>query len=228
MLKSLCKSAPKERQGNGGRIAYRFNTRQHAELTNLFKLFYQNGRKVIPTALELDPIMLAVWYMDDGSKCRESDVYLNTQQFNVQDQLICVKALLDLGIESSLNRDKQYWRIRIKKSSLPKFFSYIFPHIISCMRYKLSYNPVETCSFREQSRLVLTQTAKTPPPHDREDDDIVHTTSNSGQIYDVGSTYPGGGEAPKGLAVRQLKSYVSWVQTVVRQVGLLSAAGVET
>jgi hypothetical protein len=44
---------------------------------------------------------------------------------------------------------------------------------------------------------------------------------------DVGSTYPGGGEAPKGLAVRQLKSYASWVQTVVRQVGLLSAAGVD-
>ncbi|KKU91329.1 MAG: hypothetical protein UY23_C0002G0068, partial [Candidatus Jorgensenbacteria bacterium GW2011_GWA1_48_11] len=27
-------------------------------------------------------------------------------------------------------------------------------------------------------------------------------------------------EGPKGLAVRQLKWYVSWVQTVVRQVGL--------
>ena len=31
---------------------------------------------------------------------------------------------------------------------------------------------------------------------------------------DVGSSHPGGGEAPKGLAVRQLKSYASWVQTV--------------
>ena len=36
---------------------------------------------------------------------------------------------------------------------------------------------------------------------------------------DVGSSHPGGGGAPKGLAVRQLKWYVSWVQTVVRQVG---------
>ena len=35
----------------------------------------------------------------------------------------------------------------------------------------------------------------------------------------VGSTHPGGEEAPKGLAVRQLKCYVSWVQIVVRQVG---------
>ncbi len=32
---------------------------------------------------------------------------------------------------------------------------------------------------------------------------------------DVGSSYPGGGEAPKGLAVRQLKRYASWVQTVL-------------
>ena len=45
---------------------------------------------------------------------------------------------------------------------------------------------------------------------------------------DVGSRYPGGEEAPKGLAVRQLKSYASWVQTVVRQVGLLSTVGVDS
>ena len=31
---------------------------------------------------------------------------------------------------------------------------------------------------------------------------------------DVGSPYPPGGEAGKGLAVRQLKRYASWVQTV--------------
>ena len=43
---------------------------------------------------------------------------------------------------------------------------------------------------------------------------------------DVGSSHPGAGEGPKGLAVRQLKWYASWVQTVVRQVGLLSAVGV--
>ena len=45
---------------------------------------------------------------------------------------------------------------------------------------------------------------------------------------DVGSSYPGAGEGPKGLAVRQLKRYVSWVQTVVRQVGLLSTAGADS
>jgi len=37
---------------------------------------------------------------------------------------------------------------------------------------------------------------------------------------DVGSPYPGAGAGPKGLAVRQLKRYASWVQNVVRQFGL--------
>ena len=31
---------------------------------------------------------------------------------------------------------------------------------------------------------------------------------------DVGSSYPGAGEGPKGSAVRRLKRYASWVQTV--------------
>ena len=37
---------------------------------------------------------------------------------------------------------------------------------------------------------------------------------------DVGSSQPGAVAGPKGWAVRPLKRYVSWVQTVVRQVGL--------
>src|SRR5712671_7473016 len=36
---------------------------------------------------------------------------------------------------------------------------------------------------------------------------------------DVGSSHPGAGVGPKGWAVRPLKRYASWVQTVVRQVG---------
>ena len=36
---------------------------------------------------------------------------------------------------------------------------------------------------------------------------------------DVGSSHPGAGAGPKGLTVRQLKRYASWVQNVVRQFG---------
>jgi len=41
----------------------------------------------------------------------------------------------------------------------------------------------------------------------------------------VGSSYPGAGEGPKGLAVRQLKRYVSWVQTVKKNQNINSHGG---
>ena len=136
-LESLCKSEPKARKSNGTRIAYRFNTRQHPEMTKLFQTFYGEGKKHIPNTLILDPIMLAVWFMDDGSRCRASDVYLNTQQFARKDQERLQARLADLRIETSLNKDKQYSRIRIKKSSVPHLFEMISPHIIPSMAYKI-------------------------------------------------------------------------------------------
>ena len=43
-----------------------------------------------------------------------------------------------------------------------------------------------------------------------------------GEVWhlDVGSSHPGAGEGPKGLAVRKLRHNASWVQNVVRQFGL--------
>ena len=48
-----------------------------------------------------------------------------------------------------------------------------------------------------------------------------------GEVWhlDVGSSHPGAGAGPKGLAVRQLKRHASWVQNVVRQFGPLSIVG---
>ncbi len=66
-LEDLVKSPPKERKGLGNRVAYRFFTKQHSELTELYLRFYSNGKKVISN-LELNPLIIATWFMDDGSK----------------------------------------------------------------------------------------------------------------------------------------------------------------
>ena len=85
-LKNICQSPPKIGIINETRTAYRFFTKQHSELSDLMKLFYKNGKKTIPASLVLSPLILAVWFMDDGSKSRKYDVYLNTQQFSFLDQ----------------------------------------------------------------------------------------------------------------------------------------------
>jgi hypothetical protein len=63
VLKNISKSAPRIRRGNNSRIAYRFYTRQHPEITKLYHLFYKEGKKTVP-AITLDPLSLAVWFME--------------------------------------------------------------------------------------------------------------------------------------------------------------------
>jgi hypothetical protein len=136
LLKNLTRSGPKSRNGNGNRVAYRFFTKQHPEFTKTMGLFYKDKKKCIPD-LELDPMMLAVWYMDDGSRCDKSNVYLNTQQFLKEDQYKLLKLLENIGLEGTLNKDKEYYRIRFKSSSIPKLFGIIKKYIIPEMKYKI-------------------------------------------------------------------------------------------
>lgn len=75
--------------------------------------------------------------MDDGSKSRTS-IYLNTQQFSLEEQELLRKTLRDQwGIETTLNKDKQYLRIRIRVSSIEKFVVLIKPYLLPQFYYKL-------------------------------------------------------------------------------------------
>jgi hypothetical protein len=154
VLEGIRAGAPKVQKGNGTRSAIRFFTRQSAEITDIHSRFYREGKKVIPHDLKLNSVMLSVWFMDDGSRCRESDVYLNTQQFDTQSQLILLNALYELGVEATLNKDKQYSRIRFAKKSILALHTLVRPHIIPSMKYKIGLESVETT---RQSPLVVTK-----------------------------------------------------------------------
>ena len=144
VLKNICKSSPKARKSGEQRTAYRFFTKQHPEITVLSKRFYKDGKKIVSPDLKLDPVILAVWFMDDGSKTSKSDIYLNSQQFSFSDQRRFLHMLRQLGLRARLNRDKKYYRIRLLKESLGKLKQLIGPYVVPSMKYKLSYDPVET------------------------------------------------------------------------------------
>ena len=137
ILKNITVSPPKKRKTNKGRIAYRFYTKQLPELTELYKIFYKNKKKIIPNNLVLNSTILSVWYMDDGSKCGNSDFYFNTQQYSINDQKILLKELNRLGIDARLNKDKNYQRIRLLSKSIPRLRELIEDKIIPLMKYKI-------------------------------------------------------------------------------------------
>ena len=122
-------------KGNGDRVGYRFFTRSLPELTSIYMKFYSNKVKKVPKDIILKPVTLAVWYMDDGSKSYKS-CYFNTQEFDLESQNNLIKALARLKIGAKLNKDKQYFRIRVLTSSAPRLINMIRPYVIESMRYK--------------------------------------------------------------------------------------------
>ena len=135
-LFELVGTGPKARAGNGRRVAYRFTTLSREVLTPYYRAFYASGRKSIPE-IRLTPMMLAVWFMDDGSKSYRS-VYLNTQQFALADQQRLISMLAQqFGIQSSMNKDKSYYRLRMAVASVPAFKEIVRPNILPEFEYKL-------------------------------------------------------------------------------------------
>ena len=136
-FKNLVLTPPKWRKGNGSREAYRFSTRSLSVLTPFYNKFYFKGRKIIPDNLKLSALSLAVWFMDDGSKSR-SAIYLNTQQFSAEEQKKLIFILKDqFNLDSTLNRDEIYFRIRVRSESSKKMVKIIDKYILPDFRYKL-------------------------------------------------------------------------------------------
>ena len=135
-LKELVSTKPHKRFGNAGRIAYRFTTKSLPELTEIYRRFYSNGKKIIPGELQIHPLSLAVWFMDDGCKSYRA-IYLNTQKFNVAEQNKLARLLKDqFDIAASLNKDKKYYRLRIAVSSVSNFQEIIKLYLLPMFCYK--------------------------------------------------------------------------------------------
>mgnify|MGYP001609436029 CR=1 FL=1 len=144
IFQEYVRTPPKHRLGNGKRVAYRFTTRSLPVFTGYYAWFYTKGKKRVPRNLQLDALSLAVWFMDDGAKSRSAS-YLNTQQFAVEEQQFLVRLLEEsFGIESHLNRDKEYWRLRLTVEGTKILYTLVEPYIHEYFRYKLGHDPVTT------------------------------------------------------------------------------------
>lgn len=136
VLADLVATPPQLRATNGTRIAYRFVTRSLPALTPYYWTFYATGRKAVPD-VEITPLALAVWLMDDGSRSYRA-VYFNTQQFDLPDQMRLIRILeRQFGLVARLNRDKSYYRLRVAVESVPRLRSLVSQYLLPELAYKL-------------------------------------------------------------------------------------------
>lgn len=138
-FKDYVLTKPKWRRTNGKKEAYRFSTRSLPVFTRYYNKFFLNKKKIVPKNFKLDCLGLAVWFMDDGCK-NNSSVYLNTQQFSLEEQNRLIEKLWkNFGIESTLNKDKIYFRIRIRTKSAKRFIQLIDKFILPSFKYKYPF-----------------------------------------------------------------------------------------
>jgi hypothetical protein len=107
------------------------------------RVFYKNGRKVVPVNLEdlpVNPLALAVWFMDDGGKGGNSPkgVVINTSGFQANEQVILQICLVEnFGIETNLHKVGSGFQLYIPAEVIDNFCQIVGDFIISSMSYKL-------------------------------------------------------------------------------------------
>ena len=137
---------------NKDHYSWYFHTQSNKALGLIHKLFYQNNIKVVPRDLIeiLDPLGLAVWYMDDGSN-KGSNITLNTHCFSNEEQEMIRNWFRDkFAIRTTLVKDRSKFKIAIGYNELPKFMNIVQSHIISSMSYKIVSPRNDLISNRDQ------------------------------------------------------------------------------
>lgn len=122
-----------------------FDTYSHGAFRFYAQQFYPRGKKEIPRLINklLDPMALAIWFMDDGSwkSNRHNTFIIHTLGYS-KEELESIRMILKkkFGLETSLHAQKgKYWRLYIKSESANKFRDLIEPYIsqITSMQKKM-------------------------------------------------------------------------------------------
>ncbi|MCD6220350.1 hypothetical protein J7K43_08220 [Candidatus Calescamantes bacterium] len=153
-LKNLVSCPPrrivcwKNLKNNEDYYSWYFHTLTLKEFREFYQAFYWNGDKRLPKKIVeiFTPVSLAVWIMDDGCNTGDS-LILNTQSYSLKEQERLKEALWKkYRIFSTINKDRDKFRLRFNSWNASKIIKIIIPHIIPSMRYKIV--PVETESVR--------------------------------------------------------------------------------
>lgn len=140
MLESIAGNKASEMISGYGTIMCGARTISRNEIGQIFEEWFKDNKKEVPENIELSPISLAFWYMDDGSlshhEGQEDRADFATCNFSTESCLNLINAFRKLGIEAKL-KAYDYNRIHLNAKNADIFFTLIAPYITKCMQYKL-------------------------------------------------------------------------------------------
>lgn len=131
-----------------------FRTRSCPIITEYWNKWYPNGKKIVPRDFQLTPLILLIWFLDDGSchfdyskSCSTMRLDLNTMGFS-EEENIYLAGLLSEYIKSEVkilkSKNKSY--LRLNNISCRKFISIIDPIFPDCMLRKAKWKNTD-CDY---------------------------------------------------------------------------------
>ena len=122
-------------------------TRSLPELTELRRLVYPEGTKRIGSWIyELEPLGLAIWYMDDGSGGLFSQRYFSTHCFTYDEQIYLQSFLTErFNVDTRIKVDRRthHYFLDVLTPATSQLFRIIKPFIPEGMLYKLPRRMME-------------------------------------------------------------------------------------
>ena len=118
-------------------------------------VFYRNRRKIVPISIGslLDPMAVAVWFMDDGGRGARTPrgLVFNTSGFSWVEQVLLQSVLRDkFELEASIHTIGSGFQLYVRSRSFIRFSELVSPHLVARMRYKLPIDPVTTSPPRRR------------------------------------------------------------------------------
>jgi hypothetical protein len=117
-----------------------FSLRQYFRPWRL--IFYPQGKKVFPKGLSINPLSLAIWYMDDGCWTGKKCIIATEGFDDLSIRRIQSTLHSQYKIASVVGKNR---KLLIMKKSHVTFYKLVSSNIVSSMKYKIP-NPVTTFS----------------------------------------------------------------------------------
>lgn len=113
-------------------------------LKSVKDIFYQDGKKIVPIDLKkylIEPISLAVWFMDDGYYYRRDKCgYLYLGNVSKQEAEICSDALQNnFGLKTKVLAKKKGFALYFSRLEMLKLKDIISEYILPLFRYKIPH-----------------------------------------------------------------------------------------
>ena len=139
-----------------GVIHWNVKTVVDPQFSQLRKIWYPNGNKIVPRNLKLTPKIISFWFQGDGSSGyykrgnKKVVLVLMTQGFNLNDVLFLKHQLELLDVKMNINRVKRksvgYILITKVSFEVEKFMKMVEPYVLPDFMYKVKHPYVNSKS----------------------------------------------------------------------------------